>query len=101
MWNSHHIRPSHNARAPNGRPLILFTCPESEGTVNYIRAVPTEEVEVCQTESTFKDYECDPDFYELCSILMEERALTEPSNHVEALALYLTLRNMMQRHLRI
>ncbi len=62
-----------------------FTCLESEGAVNYIRAVPTEEVEVGQTESTFKDYECDPDFYELCSILMEERALTESSNHVEAL----------------
>ncbi len=53
------------------------------------------------TESIFKDYEYDPDFYERFSILMEEGSLTEPSNHGEVLALYLTLHNTMLRHLGI
>ncbi len=37
----------------------------------------------------------------LCSILMEAGPLTEPSNHEEVLALYLTSRNTTLRHLGI
>ncbi|KAJ8043081.1 hypothetical protein HOLleu_10021 [Holothuria leucospilota] len=63
QWNCHRIRHLRNNRAPHGRPLVMYSCPELYGAHDYLHAPDPLEVEVCREEYTFKDeFPCDEDF---------------------------------------
>ncbi|XP_033108676.1 uncharacterized protein LOC117110175 [Anneissia japonica] len=88
-WNAHCIAPSRNRDGPFGRPVVMYTSPELYGGQQFIVPLQRDEIEICETECIFKSqYTCDKDVFNLCSILMRERQLSQPNNPEESLYLY-------------
>ena len=91
-WNAHCIAPSRNRDGSFGRPMVMYTSPALYGG-QFIVPLQRDEIEVCETECIFKSqYTCDKDVFDLCSILMTERQLSQPKNPEEGLYLYNVLR---------
>lgn len=99
-WNNHRIRPSHNPRAPNGRPTMMYTVPDLYGAQNFLHPVDQREVEICQEDCAYKDYPCDEDVFQLCVELMAEHNLVMSNDLYEITDLYLRLREMILDELR-
>ncbi|KAG5286362.1 hypothetical protein AALO_G00013990 [Alosa alosa] len=90
-WNDHRIRASHNPRAPNGRPSMLYSVPHLYGGQNFGQAVDQTKIDMCLEQCSFKDYPCDVDFYHICTDLMAEHNLTMSNDIFKITDLYLNL----------
>ena len=91
-WNCHLIRPTKNARAPSGRPNVMYQLPELFGTRNYLFHPRREEIQFCREECLFREpVPCDIDVYDMCCILMVEKGYRFPVDHHGALLLYRAL----------
>ncbi|XP_038071286.1 uncharacterized protein LOC119740150 [Patiria miniata] len=92
-WNSHRISSSRNRHGPFGRPSVMYSMPQLYGTQNFLVPVQPDEIEVCESECTFKSpYPCDRDVFDLCITLMAEAGITAPTNPREGQDLYHFLR---------
>jgi len=94
-WNSHRIRPTHNPRAPSGRPSIMFAVPSLYGVQNFLHPIEQTKLNICQEECLFKDYPCDEDVFQLCVELMTEHNLVMSDDVYEITDLYLQLRELI------
>ncbi|XP_016318408.1 uncharacterized protein LOC107670349 [Sinocyclocheilus anshuiensis] len=93
-WNCHRIRPTHNPRAPSGRPSIMFAVPSLYGVQNFLHPTEQSKPSICQEECLFKDYPCDEDVFQLCVELMAEHNLVMSDDVYEITDLYLQLRQL-------
>ncbi|XP_065136100.1 uncharacterized protein [Paramisgurnus dabryanus] len=94
-WNTHQIRPRPGQGMHGLRPALMFSMPEIYGAgEDKLKCVDPEEVAVCKEESTPKGpYPCDKTVFELCTLLMEEKGLTAPTDPYHAAEVYILLRN--------
>lgn len=100
VWNTHHIRASKNQNSPHGRPVVMYMLPSSYNTSSYLHDVDQTKIGVCQEECIFRQqHVCDGDIHELCTILMEENNLVEPTTVDEAVSLYSKLKNEFYKEL--
>lgn len=94
VWNSHVIRPSKNHNVPSGRPTVMYLMPELYSTENFLSSVDEDDLQLCKSTCTFRStVQCDYDVYELCNIIMAESQMVLPYNSIQALDLYIHLRN--------
>lgn len=94
-WNCHRIRPTHNPRAPSGRPSIMFDVPSLYGVQTFLHPVDQTKLSICREDCTFKDYPCDVDVFQLCVQLMAEHNLVMTNDVYEITDLYLRLRQLI------
>nr|XP_023656881.1 uncharacterized protein LOC111838278 [Paramormyrops kingsleyae] len=94
-WNNHRIRPSHNSRAPNGRPSLMYALPNLYGTTSYLHAVNEDSIQTCLEECAFKDFPCDKDIYYLCADIISENNLEVVDEVYANVDLYLKLREIV------
>lgn len=89
VWDSLVIRTSKNDRVPSGRPRITYMFPELYASDDCISPVVRADVQLCQSNCTFRPAEpCNTD-----NILMVESQLHLPADACQAVDLYLHLRN--------
>ena len=95
------MQPYRNMLEPSGKPIIMYTSPELYNSENKLVAVDALEAEVCVDQCIFKDGQpcSDSLVYELCCDLMIEHSLEAPQDPHEALELYNTLRDAINRDL--
>ena len=53
-WNAHRISPSRNQQGPFGRPSVIYHIPQLYGAEDLSVPVQPDEIEVCESECTFK-----------------------------------------------
>ena len=96
-WNIHRIRPSRNAESPPGRPDVLYFNPQ-ERINNYLVPVSTDEIDIANETCCRRPSErgCTAEFNELATMIIEDEALSMPTNWVEAKELYLALLGLIQ-----
>uniref|UniRef100_W5MTV9 Integrase catalytic domain-containing protein n=1 Tax=Lepisosteus oculatus TaxID=7918 RepID=W5MTV9_LEPOC len=94
-WNNHRIRPTHNPRAPSGRPSVMYAAPSLYGAQNYLQAVDQIKVDICREDCCVKDYPCDEDVFHLCVELMAQQNFAMPDDVFEITDLYLRLCEMV------
>ncbi|XP_060595300.1 uncharacterized protein LOC132749519 [Ruditapes philippinarum] len=93
LWNSHRIRPSKNQTSPNGRPVVMYTCPERFGVQDYLCNVTDNQIDACSEECIFKGpMVCEETVFELCTFLMNDSRKEMPTCGEEAVVLYQFLR---------
>lgn len=92
-WNAHPIRRSRNAGGPFGRPIVMHSAPDLYGRRDYLQPAPKNEIDFCLEEETTRVlYPCDPEMFEMCSLIMEENQIVAPSDPYQAVDLYVALR---------
>ncbi|KAJ8024994.1 hypothetical protein HOLleu_35071 [Holothuria leucospilota] len=92
-WNAHPIRRSRNAGAPFGRPLVMHSAPGLYGRRDDLHPAQKNEIDFCLEEETTRVlYPCDPEMFEMCSLIMEENQIVAPSDPYQAVDLYVALR---------
>ena len=93
QWNLHNIRPSRNEDSPSGRPDLLYFLPDMIGARDLMTPISVEVIEiaeqVCCTRSP--EHGCSEEFFELVSLIMDEKRLTVPRTPTDALSLFHTL----------
>ncbi|XP_056328370.1 uncharacterized protein LOC130240759 [Danio aesculapii] len=94
-WNCHRIRPTHNPRAPSGRPSIMFAVPSLYGVQNFLHPIEQTKLSICKEECLVKDYPCDEDVFQLCVQLLDEHNLALSDDVYEITDLYLKLRELI------
>lgn len=100
LWNSHRIRQSRNAVAPNGRPLMMYHLPQLFGAIDYLKPVSQDAVDACREECLQRGpYSCDETVFTLSCLLMEENHLHPPTTPDEAIELYMFLRSCIVANL--
>ncbi|MGH0123047.1 UNVERIFIED_CONTAM: hypothetical protein FKN15_047457 [Acipenser sinensis] len=100
LWNIHRIRPTRNAVAPDGRPVLMHNLPHLYAARNYSNAITNQQLRACREECLPKGpYPCDETVFELSCFIMGENNLTTPTNPDEAIELYLFLRNYIHTQL--
>jgi len=73
LWNLHILRKSRNEQLAHGRPIVMYTLAEQNGTRDYLCHLENVYIDACKEEYTFKNrIHCDDDIYELCLAIMEE-----------------------------
>ncbi|KAI7789952.1 hypothetical protein IRJ41_006707 [Triplophysa rosa] len=97
-WNCHRIRPTHNPRAPSGRPSIMFDVPSLYGVQNFLYPVDQTKLSICREDCIFKDYPCDEDVFQLCVELMAEHNLVMTNDVYEITDFYLRLDRQLILH---
>ncbi|KAL7387755.1 hypothetical protein ABVT39_000448 [Epinephelus coioides] len=102
VWNAHRIRPTSNPNVPHGIPNVMYSTPELWDTEDCAMPLDQEELDVSKGQCVFRScVPCDEDIFDLCMILVEELGLQFPSKSpLEAIDLYLTLRNAINTELR-
>ena len=92
-WNCHLIRPSRNKRSPSGRPNVMYRLPSLYSSQDYMCPVPENEVELCENECIFREaIPCDPDAFQLLTMIVAQQNLSYPLNATQAIELYIKLR---------
>lgn len=77
---------------------MMYTTPELYHTRNFLCPVDEAMVDICHTECSQKSpLPCDKDVFNLCLELMLENNWNYPSTAMEAVELYLNLRNEVLR----
>ncbi|XP_062865268.1 uncharacterized protein LOC134327123 [Trichomycterus rosablanca] len=100
VWNSHVIRPSKNDNVPSGRPNVMYLMPELYSTENCLSPADEADLQLCKSACTFRStVPCDPDVYELCNITIAESQMAFPNDSIQALDLYIHLRNEIKASL--
>lgn len=93
QWNLHKIRPSRNEESPSGRPDLLYHIPDLTGARDLMIPVSLDDVEMAEQLCAVRSPEhgCSEEFFELVSLIMQEKGLTMPSTADDALVLFCTL----------
>ena len=93
IWSGHLIRATREEHSLHGRPYCLYNIPQLYGSQDYKYNVPELKIEACKQECVFKtNIPCDPDFYDLCNMFMDENDWEFPQSADEACELYLNLK---------
>ncbi|XP_049457607.1 uncharacterized protein LOC125904311 [Epinephelus fuscoguttatus] len=102
VWNAHRIRPTSNPNVPHGIPNVMYSTPELWDTEDCAMPLDQEELDVSKGQCVLRScVPCDEDIFDLCMIIVEELGLQFPSKSpLEAIDLYLTLRNAINTELR-
>lgn len=75
----------------------MFMAPQLWGTENFIVEQSSDDLQTAQEACVFLTaVPCDEEVFDLCAILMEERQLSFTKDRLDALALYLALRDAIR-----
>lgn len=75
----------------------MFMAPQLWGTEDFIVQQDSDQLQIAQEACVFlSSIPCDEEVFDLCTILMEERNLSFPSDRREAFELYVELRNAIR-----
>ena len=93
QWNLHKIRPSRNEESPSGRPDLLYHVPDAAGARDLMIPISLDDVEMAEQICSIRSPEhgCSEEFFELVSLIMQEKGLTMPTTPDDALILFCTL----------
>lgn len=93
-WNTHLIRRNVQSSCPSGKPDVIFNFPEIYNSRHYQIKVQEQHLQHCREACLFLDCLCaDRDIQDLCGILSIELDINKPTDPLDALSQYVTIRN--------
>lgn len=96
-WNTHTLQSLPNGNDRGKRPILRYSLPQLYNAQDHTCTVEHGEVEICENQTSPGMLTCsDETVGELCEILMEENALSEPFTATEAKELYIQLRQIIK-----
>ncbi|XP_022111601.1 uncharacterized protein LOC110990810 [Acanthaster planci] len=100
VWDGQRIRKNKQEHLAYGRPLTMFELPQLYNTMDYLKLVDRDRVNVCKEECLFNDnYPCDEDLFNYACLLMGAAGRRAPNTPEEAIHLYIDLRRHLRRAL--
>lgn len=96
-WNIHRIRPSRNAESPPDRPDVLYFNPPGR-VDNHLVPVGMDEINIANETCCRRALErgCSAEFNDLAAMIIEDEALSMPTNWIEAKELYSALLGLIE-----